>query len=268
MRKHVKKIFSRNDKWWNRISKKKSLIILGILIFEVCLLVSFWWIINLITLKSFLICIIINISVYLLFNTKIKRCNRLVRLLWILLMLPLYAIIIGVQLVFPVTIILMSFLFVVTYSLGFSLLITNAFNYLCNLNLTISTTTFITLTLGAILCVHIPGFNQWIIKKNSPFKDRGEHKFQSITQEIALYVTHKDNINFIIYAAYFVYFTISGFMEIQYNEVLISNDIDKAILKAFLVFIAYSNFVSKSKEVKIESSTLLNKIVKLFNTHD
>lgn len=42
--------------------------------------------------------------------------------------------------------------------------------------------------------------------------------------------THKNNINFLIYAAYFVFLAILGFMEIQYNEALISQDLDKAVL--------------------------------------
>lgn len=168
----------------------------------------------------------------------------------------------------PVFTIIASYLTIAIYSLALPLIIIKAFDYLCNLNFSTSTIVFITLTAGAILCVHIPNFIQWIIKNQSPLKDWGEHKYEAIMQELALYVTHKNNINFLIYAAYFVFLAISGFMEIQYNEALISQDLDKAVLKAFLVFIAYSNMVGKSKEVEIKSKPLLDKIIRLITIHD
>ena len=43
--------------------------------------------------------------------------------------------------------------------------------------------------------------------------------------------------------------------------------IDNAVLKSFLVFIAFSNMINKSGEVDIESKFLLNKILKLIESH-
>ena len=57
-------------------------------------------------------------------------------------------------------------------------------------------------------------------------------------------------------------------MQIQYNEPLITTNIDSAILKAFLVFIAFSNMVNKSKDVKIKTKPLLDKMIRLITTHD
>lgn len=270
MDKQEKNIDLKKDKWWNRISEnnKVSLVILGVLIFEVLLLVLFWWIVDLITLKYFLIYVFTSLAIFLLCDTRVQKCNKIIRKIWLILMLPMYIIFTGLKLIFPAFTIFMSYLMVAIYSLGSPLVIIKAFDYLCNLNFSMSTIVFITLTAGAILCVHRPNFIQWIIKKQSPLKDWGEHKYEPIMQELALYVTHKNNINFFIYTAYFVFFTISGFMEIQYNEALISQDLDKAVLKAFLVFIAYSNMVGKSKEVEIKSKPLLDKIIRLITIHD
>ena len=57
-------------------------------------------------------------------------------------------------------------------------------------------------------------------------------------------------------------------MKIQYNEPLITTNIDSAILKAFLVFIAFSNMVNKSKDVEIKTKPLLDKMIRLITTHD
>jgi hypothetical protein len=60
---------------------------------------------------------------------------------------------------------------------------------------------------------------------------------------------------------------ISNFVQIQYNTPLMSIAIDNAVLKSFLVFIAFSNMINKSGEVDIESKFLLNKILKLIESH-
>lgn len=270
MDKIEKNIDSKENKRSNRISEnnKVSLIILGILVFEVFLLVLFWWIVNLITLKYFLIYVFTSLVLFLLCDTRIQKCNKIIKKIWLILMLPLNIIFIGLKLTFPVFIIIISYFFVATYSLGLPLSIIKAFDYLCNINLSTSSIIFITLTAGAILCIHLPKFIPWVIKCQSPLKDRGEHKYEPIMLDLALYVVHKNNIIFLIYTAYFVFFAISGFMEIQYNGAWISQNLDKAVLKAFLVFIAYSNMVSKSKEVEIKSKPFLEKVIKLITIHD
>ena len=78
----------------------------------------------------------------------------------------------------------------------------------------------------------------------------------------------KNNINFIIYFAYFVFLTIHGFLQIHFNMPLINTEIDNAILNAFLVFIAYSNMRKKSEEIEIEPKPLLEKMLKLMTIHD
>ena len=124
MDKQEKNIDSKKDKWWNRISEnnKVSLIILGILIFEVLLLVLFWWIVDLITLEYFLIYVFTSLVIFLLCDTRVQKCNKIIRNIWLLLMLPMYLIFIGLKLTKPVFTIIASYLTIAIYSLALSLL--------------------------------------------------------------------------------------------------------------------------------------------------
>ena len=114
MDKQEKNIDSKKDKWWNRISEnnKVSLIILGILIFEVLLLVLFWWIVDLITLEYFLIYVFTSLVIFLLCDTRVQKCNKIIRNIWLLLMLPMYLIFIGLKLTKPVFTIIASSLII------------------------------------------------------------------------------------------------------------------------------------------------------------
>ena len=124
MDKQEKNIDSKKDKWWNRISEnnKVSLIILGILIFEVLLLVFFWWIVDLITLEYFLIYVFTSLVIFLLCDTRVQKCNKIIRNIWLLLMLPMYLIFIGLKLTKPVFTIIASYLTIAIYSLALPLL--------------------------------------------------------------------------------------------------------------------------------------------------
>ena len=51
----------------------------------------------------------------------------------------------------------------------------------------------------------------------------------------------------------------------EYHSYLFSVDIDNAILKSFLVFIAFSTMKQKSKDVEINSKDLLEKIIGLYS---
>ena len=59
----------------------------------------------------------------------------------------------------------------------------------------------------------------------------------------------------------------SGFILLQYKNFLISEEIDGAILIAFLVFIACTNMVSKSHEVDVQAKDLLQRMLSLMNAY-
>lgn len=64
-----------------------------------------------------------------------------------------------------------------------------------------------------------------------------------------------------------VFLTISEFVQIQDGGYLISENGDTAVIKAFLVFIAFTNMRSKQKDAQIDVKELLQKTLLLF-VHD
>ena len=154
------------------------------------------------------------------------------------------------------------------YAFGVPIVIVIVLNFLLGLNISWETMFFITLAVGSIISVHGAKFIHWMIKEHSPLKNWENHKYEAVQTELALYVINKNNVNFLIYLAYFLFLSISGLMQIQYNEPLITTNIDSTILKAFLVFIAFSNMVNKSKDVEIKTKPLLDKMIRLITTYD
>ncbi|HBN04862.1 MAG TPA: hypothetical protein DD434_03605, partial [Bacteroidales bacterium] len=172
------------------------------------------------------------------------------------------------KLMFPSITILTSYICLGVYAFGIPMLGVKSLDYLFKLNISWETLLFIALAVGSIVSVYGTRLIHWVIKEHSPLKNWENHKYEAVKTELALYVISKNNINFFIYLAYFTYLSISGLMQIQYNEPLITINVDGAILKAFLVFIAFSNMVSKSKDVEIKAKPLLSKIIRLMTTHD
>ncbi len=127
------------------------------------------------------------------------------------------------------------------------------------------TIAFIVLALGSVLCSTY-AVTKWIIRY-SPLKNWGNHTYEGHREQLAFYLAHPSNMVFILYLAYFVLLAISGYMLIQGGTYLISESFDLAILKAFLVFIAYTNMKVKAKDTEIDAKELLVRISGLFE-HD
>lgn len=127
------------------------------------------------------------------------------------------------------------------------------------------TIVFIVIALGSILSSH-HSVTKGIIR-HTPLKNWGNHTYESHREQLAFYLVHPSNMVFIVYLVYFVFLAISGYMLIQNGGYLISECFDLAILKAFLVYIAYTNMRTKAKETEIEAKELFEKISGLFE-HD
>ncbi len=128
------------------------------------------------------------------------------------------------------------------------------------------TIAFIVFSLGSILCSNYHSMTKWIIR-HSPLQDWGNHRYESYRQELAYYLIHPSNIVYALYLVYFVFLAISGFVQIQDGGYLISEGGDAAVIKAFLVFIAFTNMRSKQKDVQLDVKELLHKTLLLFK-HD
>ena len=124
---------------------------------------------------------------------------------------------------------------------------------------------FIVFALGAVLCSTY-AITKWIIR-HTPLKDWGNHTYEGHREQLAFYLAHPSNMVFMLYLIYFVLLVLSGYMLIQNGQYLISESFDLAILKAFLVFIAYTNMRVKAKDTEIDAKELLVRISRLFE-HD
>ena len=67
---------------------------------------------------------------------------------------------------------------------------------------------FITLAVGSIISVHGAKFIHWMMKEHSPLKNWENHKYEAVQTELALYVINKNNVNFLIYLAYFLFLSL------------------------------------------------------------
>lgn len=270
---HQKVIESRSFvKWWRKIqiseNRKLSLIIILIVGIGVILASLYFWLIMRFEWRS-VIFFTGYVVVFMGANSLMgKSRNKIFKILNVIISLPLGITMLWLNLMLPTMTILMSYIFLGVYAFGIPMLAIKGLVFLLDLNISQPSVFFITLATGSIVCVHGSKFIHWIIKEYTPLKNWGNHKYEAVMTELALYVINKNNVNFLIYLSYFILLTISGFMQIQYNEPLIRADIDGAILKAFLVFIAYSNMISKSKDVEIKTKPLLEKIMRLITTHD
>lgn len=196
------------------------------------------------------------------YSIRGKSDNKILKVVEFIVSLPLGVISLCLGLMLPFMTVLLSYGFLAFYAFGVPFYLMTILGLL-GLNISGATILFITIAFGSILSVYGSKFMQRCVAKYSLLRDPGDHKYQSVMNELALYLINRHNINFLIYLAYFLFLTISGLKQIEYNTPLLTAEYDAAIMKAFLVFIAYSNMITKSKDVEIQIKPLFNKMIKL-----
>ena len=239
----------------NRLSERTKLSLLLFIFFiigvisisGICLLL-YWlkW-------KSIVAIIVYIFIFFILTFIKNKYRNNFWQFLSSIISLPKYLI----YFIYPTYIIVCSYIYLIVFSGIPALFLINILFYIFKFKLLGETAIFILLSSISIVSVYGQKIIRWVIKKYSLLK-------QSFEQELIFYVIHRSNLIFFIYSMYLLYFCVSNFIQIQYHSPLISIEIDNAILKSFLVFIACSNMLTKSKEVEVEAKELFVKIIKLF----
>lgn len=128
------------------------------------------------------------------------------------------------------------------------------------------TIVFIVITVGSIFCSNSYILTKLIIKFPL-LRDRGNHICEAYKEQLVVYLIHPSNVVFLLYFVYFLFLGVSGYLQIQNNQYVISESFDAAILKAFLVYIAFSNMKVKSKEATVDIKELTKKTLLLF-VHD
>lgn len=166
----------------------------------------------------------------------------------------------------PFLTIVTTYFFLVLFAFGIPAMLLVVLKEQGLLALHTETIAFAVLIFGSILCSNSYKLTKWIIHM-TPLRDWGNHRYESYREQLAYYLIHPSNVTFLLYFIYFVYLGISGFLQIEQAKYLISEGFDTAILKAFLVFIAFTNMKAKSKEAEINVKELTKKTMLLF-VHD
>lgn len=240
---------------------KLNLLIISIVIFSLGLFGLFIWIATEWT-KIFVYSASISLLLYI-FTNKIKSKYTIIKVFCYITSLPFKLLAEWFKYTQPSLTIILSYFITVLYAFGVPFLLFKGLSFIFHLHFTIETITFLTLSIGSILSVHCNFIIHWIIKEYSPLKNWGNHKYESDRTDLALYVTSKNNIHFLISFAYVVFLIYTSFIHIQYSEVWISTGIDASIQKSFIVFIAFSTMMTKRKDIEISPQPLLDKIIDL-----
>lgn len=254
----MKKNISDNKKMWLIIG---LILLVGGLFFTL-----FTWL--MITLEWRLLLIIVGVLVLMAISAWISR-NRKGRFAQVVnkaITVPIVIVYLFIGLIQPFITIVGSFLFVSLYAFGLPALILFGFTKAGWLGLKPETIAFVVIAIGSILCSTFYDVTKWIIRI-TPIKNWGDHKCESYREQLAIYLIHPNNVVFLMYLLYFVYLGVSGFMQIQKGTYLFSAQLDAAILKAFLFFIAYTNMRSKAKDAEVDARDLLKRTLLLF-VHD
>lgn len=159
-----------------------------------------------------------------------------------------------------------TYMFVALFAFGVPTLILTGLSYAGWLALKPETIAFLVITLGSILCAHSYTTTKWIIHQ-TPLRDWGNHSYESYREQLAVYLIHPSNVVFLMYLIYLLYLAVSGFLQIQYGQFFLSEGFDAAILKAFLVFIAFTNMKAKANDAEVDAKELLKQTMGLF-IHD
>lgn len=179
--------------------------------------------------------------------------------------LPISFVYLLVALAHPFITIAGTYLFIALFAFGVPALIMIGMTNIGWIVFKPETVAFIVIALGSVLSSTY-SVTKWIIR-HSPLKNWGNHDYESHREQLAFYLARPSNMVFILYLLYFVLLAVSGYMFIQNGEYLISESFDMAVLKAFLVYIAYTNMRVKAKETEVEAKVLLERISGLF-VHD
>lgn len=269
--KHIHRI---NPQEWKRfINRLKlsentclGLLLTTILVVGFLILVGFYWIMENYIWQSLLIFVGYLFLYSLIEWLYLKWPVKILNAIRFSMSIPLKILNLLFHAVSPFLTIVGTYLFVALFTFGVPAVILTGLSRLGWIVLRPETITFIVFTIGSILCANSYRTTKWIIYR-TPLRDWGNHKYEAYREKLAIYLIHPSNVVYFLYLIYFIFLGVSGFLQIENGSYLISKDFDAAILKAFLVFMAFANMRTKSREAKADINELLQQTLKLF-VHD
>lgn len=235
-----------------------TILVLGGLIFSVVL-----WL--LIKLQWWFIPVMLAFFLWMAFSNWLdKRCKgKVMRIVNRFVSTPVVIGIFIMALAQPFVTIVGSYFFVALFAFGLPAMILIGLTNFCSWGVLPETIAFIVLSGGTILCANSYRMTKWIIKR-TPLRNMDNHRYEGYREKLAFYVIHPSNVIFLIYCLYFVFLFTTGFIQIQNDGNLLPGGYDVAVLKAFLVFIAFTNMRTKAKNAELDSKELLKQTIELF----
>lgn len=245
---------------------KLRIVLFGLLFVSLSILIGLGWLVCVFKQKVLLYFVLYLGAFTVLHMIQDLVKNRQISVVIDVMLFPLVVIGSLVKLAHPIMVILGAFVGVPFLICVIAMLVLQGIGQL-GIILDRHTMAFMSLTLTAILCVHLRRLTQRMIKF-SPIKDNGNHRYEQFSEQLALYVTEPLNYNFLFSLLYVVFLSLSAFFNIEYGKDLISKEIDNVILKSFLVFLAFNTMMQKSHETDINTKDLLIKVLGLFEHDD
>lgn len=199
-----------------------------------------------------------------------KTKSKILEKISFIFSIPLSIIHLILSLGIPTGVLLFNAVILFIVSFGIPFLIMNQIETLFNFGLKRATMYFCCISFASILSVYLSKYLLKFILKVSPitmdtYAEKPKNKY---LKELTSVFYQKNNIIFLIYACYFVYLGIMSFFKIQYGQPLLSAETDMAILQSFLFFIAFTNMIIKSKDIKLAPQTILALYAKIILDED
>jgi len=249
------------------VSTKTRLLLLSILFIGGIVCGLFSWMLFKLQWLSWLVIFIIFAAWFIFagwFSEHAK--GKIMKVIRNVICAPLVVVYLTIGLAQPFITIMGTYFLVAMFGFRVPALILKVLNAVFSLELLPVTIGFLAFAVGSILCTN----SYWLTKKIicwSPLGNRDEHKYESYREKLAYYLIQPCNVIFLLYLVYFILLAVIGFMQIQYGGSLISKEYDAAILKAFLVFIAFTNMKTKAQSSDLDSQEILKQTMGLF-VHD
>lgn len=191
-------------------------------------------------------------------NQILKKVNRA-------LDYSLIPILFFIKIIRPCVFLIFGAIFLILVGYLLPLAILKGLGSICSWDLEQETIWFIVLTLGSILSVYLAK-SIFTLSNRIAFTDSYEkNDYRTIGLDLVKYLLHPKNLIFVMYLLYFCFMSVSGIMQFQHLGFLINESVDAAILKSFLVFIAFSNLINKGQDLDVESEKLFHRISSLIN---
>lgn len=189
--------------------------------------------------------------------------NGVMKVISAIISAPVSVVFIALELLKPFITIVFTYFFVFLFSFGVLFLVLNGVSSVFDLELLLETICFLALSIGSIICSTFYAITKWVVKI-SPNRNWEEHKYESYREQLSIYLIQPNNVVLLLYVAYFVFLVVTGYLQIQKGSYLISQSYDAAVLKAFLVFIAYTNMRTKWRDAEMDAKLILGQTLRLF----